>query len=83
MLKHENQNAIRRLINSDNPDLGPGKEESIYRLIQSKGRSIQSNDTRFDNMKAVEFAKGEFVAIKRIGNDTKFFPCTLKTIYLK
>lgn len=83
MLNQANQKDIRELINSDAPDLEGKRVKAIYRMIQIKGRGIASNDTRFHNIKAFEFALGEFVAIKRFGNEANFFPCTLKTIHFK
>ena len=83
MLNQSNQKAIRQIIKSNFPDIDGQKVKAIYRMIQIKGRAIQSNDTRFDKIKAFEFAPGEFIAMKRFGSIINFYPCTLKTIHLK
>lgn len=58
------------------------KLEALHRLIQRRGEEIFT-DGDLRGVKALEFNKGDFVAmIHRPYNAPSFFPCKLHTIHL-
>lgn len=56
---------------------------ALYSLIQKKGDPIETEEAKYNGIMALEFSKGEYIAIKKIGDNGKFFPCVIRTIYLK
>ena len=57
---------------------------ALYRMIQEKGEPIESDDEKYNGIMALEFSKGEYIAIKVIGEKKgSFFPCAIRTIYLQ
>ena len=58
--------------------------EALYSLIQKKGNPIESEEAKYNGIMALEFSKGEYIAIKRIGEkENSFFPCAIRTLYLQ
>lgn len=64
------------------PEVQQNKLKALYHLIQKKGAPIQTEDEFLKGLKALEFGNGEYIAIKRTGSETSFYPCVMKTILL-
>ena len=59
------------------------KLQAIYKLIQKRGEPIQTSDPLLNGVKALQFADGEYIAIKKTSHKAgSFYPCAIKTILL-
>ena len=79
-LKQKNIKTIRTYCKFNVLPTGE-KMEAIYRLIQKRGVPIESED-KLNGIMCLMFDKGEYIALKRTGSKEKFFPCSIKKIYL-
>jgi inosine/xanthosine triphosphate pyrophosphatase family protein len=64
------------------PKMQGTKLHALYKLIQSKGEPIISDDAKLNGVKALLFKPGEYVAIIHTPIKETFYPCMLKTILL-
>lgn len=64
------------------PEVQGDKLKAIYRLIQRRGEVLQTNCKDLQGVKALEFAEGEYLAMRRNGPKNSFPPCAIKTILL-
>lgn len=80
-IKEQNYHMIKDFVQFHNrPEMQGIKLFALYTLIQKKGEQIESNDERFNNIKALRISKEEYIAIKRTGSTNNFYPCALTTI---
>jgi len=84
-IKESNIWAIRDFsMRNEQKRLQGNKLIALYRLIQKKGEPIKTNDINLKGVKALEFSKGEYVAMIHTPIKKGFFyPCKLKTIHLQ
>jgi hypothetical protein len=65
------------------PEAQGEKLKAIYKLIQKKGEPIKTSDPILNGVKALEFADGEYLAMKKTSiRKGSFYPCAIKTILL-
>lgn len=82
-IKESNYWAIKDFAQRPNGGRITGtKLQALYALIQKKGEPIKSKYPSVSGVKSLEYADGQFIAIKRTGPSQSFFPCALKVIQL-
>jgi len=64
------------------PDMQGTKLQALFKLIQTKGEVVTTENKDLNGMKALEIKPGEWVAIKRTAIRDSFYPCTLRTFIL-
>lgn len=84
-IKYSNYQSIKNfLINgsgNDNNIYGT-KLKALFKLIETKGEPIETNEKKLQGLKALPINEGEFIAIKRIPVNGSFYPCVLHTYLL-
>lgn len=64
------------------PEMQGTKLQALFKLIQTKGEVVTTENKDLNGMKALEIKPGEWVAIKRTAIRDSFYPCTLRTFIL-
>jgi len=56
---------------------------ALHRLIQMKGEPIETSDPKLNGLKAYQFSKTEYIAMKHVPTSARsFFPCVTKNYLL-
>ena len=57
--------------------------QALYKLIQTKGEPIQSEDKKYNGVMCLKFYKGQYIALKRSGGNDKFYQCAITKLFIK
>jgi hypothetical protein len=82
-IKEANYRSIYQFAIGGQPKEMQGtKLQALFKLIQTKGEVVTTENKDLNGMKALEIKPGEWVAIKRTAIRDSFYPCTLRTFIL-
>lgn len=81
-LKPNNYRQIVDHVQKRSNDLQGSKMHALYKLIEKKGETIQTEFNKLAGVKALQISPAEFIAIKRVGGAKNFYPCCLQTYLL-
>jgi len=88
-IKEENYNSIRYFaIHGVGGNMQGSKLKALFTLIQKKGSAIDTENIndghKWKGVKALEFAKGEYIALKHWPSKKGFFfPCALRQLHME
>lgn len=69
-------------IGRPRPEMQGTKLQALFKLIQTRGDAVTTENKDLNGLKALEIKPGEWVAMKRTSIRDSFYPCTLKTFIL-
>ena len=88
IIKEENRNSIKDFAaHGAGGNMQGSKLKALYSLIQKKGEAIETENIqdghKWVGVKALEFAKGEYIALKHLPvKKGCFFPCALRQLHM-
>jgi|AntRauTorckE6833_2_1112554.scaffolds.fasta_scaffold39284_2 hypothetical protein len=88
-LRETNRQQIKSFFETNEPNNIEGlKLQALYKLIQSKGETIDEANTkkveRFIGCKALHIGKGIYLALKHTPiKKGSFYPCKLEQLFMK
>ena len=82
-LKESTIYAIKDFAMNHGGPIEGDKLKALYRLIQWKGVEItETTNMKLHGLKAYQFTDCDSIAIKRVGSESKFFPCVMTTFLM-